>query len=72
MMNAPQAAWDCIYVPAPLRLHSYLLLNLALITLPLYTLTTHTLRADKKLLQQLQDQTDHKETHGAVHHSRHH
>jgi heme exporter protein D len=33
-----------------------LLLSLALFTLPLYTITSHTLRADKKLLQQIVQQ----------------
>jgi hypothetical protein len=33
-----------------------LLLSLALFTLPLYTVTSHTLRADAKLLQQIRQQ----------------
>jgi hypothetical protein len=33
-----------------------LLLSLALFTLPLYTITSHTLRADSKLLQQIVQQ----------------
>jgi heme exporter protein D len=33
-----------------------LLLSLALFTLPLYTITSHTLRADRKLLQQIVQQ----------------